>query len=130
MLDRLTLSQKLLVLILVPLLMVSYFSISQTRDTWSLRTGAAQLGELAAFGTRVSALVHELQKERGASAGFLGSKGAKFGPELAAQRKQTDARLAELRSFLNSFNAAVHGQRIDRELATVMGQIDQIDARR
>nr|MBP8276837.1 nitrate- and nitrite sensing domain-containing protein [Propionivibrio sp.] len=33
-------------------------------------------------------LIHELQKERGMSAGFIGSRGSKFGPELAEQRKK------------------------------------------
>jgi len=39
-----------------------------------------------------SALVHELQKERGLSAGLIGSKGEKFREELDKQRKETDAR--------------------------------------
>ena len=39
-----------------------------------------------------SALVHELQKERGLSAGFIGSKGAKFRDELEKQRTETDSR--------------------------------------
>jgi methyl-accepting chemotaxis protein len=43
-----------------------------------------------------SALVHELQKERGLSAGFIGSKGEKFRSELETQRKDTDARLSAL----------------------------------
>ncbi len=38
-------------------------------------------------------LVHELQKERGMSAGFLASKGGKFRRQLPAQRQETDTRL-------------------------------------
>jgi len=41
-----------------------------------------------------SGLIHELQKERGMSAGFLGSKGTQFGTELPVQRGLTDAALA------------------------------------
>ncbi|MCF8179088.1 MAG: nitrate- and nitrite sensing domain-containing protein [Sulfuritalea sp.] len=43
-----------------------------------------------------SALVHELQKERGLSAGYIGSKGAKFRNELEQQRKATDIRYKAL----------------------------------
>lgn len=46
-----------------------------------------------------SALVHELQRERGYSSGFIGSGGKKFGGELAQQRLDTDKRVAE---FLNA----------------------------
>ena len=43
-----------------------------------------------------SNLVHELQKERGLSAGYLGSKGTKFSDDLTRQRKLSDDRLQEL----------------------------------
>ncbi|PQX93224.1 chemotaxis protein [Cronobacter sakazakii] len=45
-------------------------------------------------------VVHELQKERGLSAGYLGSRGAQFSRELTAQRARTDSALA-------AFNAAM-----------------------
>jgi len=35
-------------------------------------------------------VVHEVQKERGASAGFIGSKGKVFGPQLKEQRQVVD----------------------------------------
>jgi hypothetical protein len=56
--------------------------------------------------TDTSALVHELQRERGASGVFLGSKGTELVQELAAQRARTDTRRA-------AFNARL--LRIDSE---------------
>ncbi|MEZ5937969.1 MAG: methyl-accepting chemotaxis protein [Hyphomonadaceae bacterium] len=47
----------------------------------------------------VSALVHELQKERGLSAGFVGSSGERFGRRLAEQRETTNAALARFQSL-------------------------------
>lgn len=35
-------------------------------------------------------LVHQLQRERGMSAGYFGSQGKAFGPELQTQRQDTD----------------------------------------
>lgn len=46
----------------------------------------------------VLSIVHETQKERGASAGFVGSNGAKFGQSLRTQRSNTNAKLKTLRS--------------------------------
>ncbi|WP_018690591.1 methyl-accepting chemotaxis protein [Algicola sagamiensis] len=48
-----------------------------------------------------SKAIHEMQKERGMSAGYLGSKGNKFKSEIIEQRKLTDKKLAELEQFLN-----------------------------
>jgi len=55
---------------------------------------------LTQLSTVNSALVHELQKERGASAGYLGSKGKKFANTLRVQREATDIRLANRQQFL------------------------------
>ena len=40
-------------------------------------------------------LVHEQQKERGATAVFMSSQGNRFRPELSNQRRATDARKSE-----------------------------------
>ncbi|MEM7522845.1 MAG: methyl-accepting chemotaxis protein [Pseudomonadota bacterium] len=48
--------------------------------------------------TLISDLIHELQKERGMSAGHVASGGAAFKAELKAQRLDTDSRIAEVLS--------------------------------
>jgi len=50
----------------------------------------------------VSNLVHETQKERGATAGYVGSKGKKFVKRLPAQKLLTDAKLAEFKKVLRN----------------------------
>jgi methyl-accepting chemotaxis protein len=50
----------------------------------------------------MSNVLHELQKERGASAGYLGSKGKKFTEKLPQQRKLTDERVSLLKKHLSS----------------------------
>ncbi|GJE27282.1 methyl-accepting chemotaxis protein [Methylobacterium organophilum] len=57
------------------------------------RAQSAEMGRLealVALAGRISAFVHEAQKERGASSLYLGSKGTQFAAELAAQRRLTD----------------------------------------
>ncbi|SFG47744.1 methyl-accepting chemotaxis protein [Methylobacterium gossipiicola] len=48
------------------------------------------------LGGQVGGFVHEVQRERGASSLFLGSKGTRFRPELDAQRLRTDASRTQL----------------------------------
>lgn len=58
--------------------------------------------------TVYSNLVHELQKERGMTAGFLGSNGVLFKTELREQRKRVNEQLAYKDNYLskNSFDQA------------------------
>jgi methyl-accepting chemotaxis protein len=64
---------------------------------------------MTAFATKISGLVHELQKERGASALFLGSKGTQFGEQLAAQRKDTDKSVVIFQASVKSFDPSAFG---------------------
>ncbi|MBY0430542.1 MAG: nitrate- and nitrite sensing domain-containing protein, partial [Rhodospirillales bacterium] len=77
-----------LVLPVLGLLAFSGWFVTERIDT---RREAARLERLGIFATQLSAMVHELQRERGASALFLGSKGQSFGAELSSQRKNTDS---------------------------------------
>lgn len=62
-----------------------------TTDRESQRIG--QLGELAVV---ISGLVHELQRERGRSAAFMGGNGeVEYGTALRAQHRESDQRLIE-----------------------------------
>jgi hemerythrin-like metal-binding protein len=54
------------------------------------------------IGVRTSSVIHELQKERGGSALFLGSKGTQFAAELTTQRTATD-------TAVNAFRQALAG---------------------
>ena len=71
--------------------MAWYLFTNVSGEIGRLREGGriAAVSEVAVAG---SALVHELQKERGFSAGFIGSKGEKFREALDKQRVDTDAR--------------------------------------
>jgi len=57
-----------------------------------------------ALSIKVGALVHEMQKERGASAGFIGSNGTKFVTILPRQHKETDKALSALKKSIKNFD--------------------------
>jgi methyl-accepting chemotaxis protein len=81
----------------LPLVLLTYFEVSASLET---RTEMATLSSLARTVGTVSKLVHEFQRERGASALFLGSKGTQFGAELAEQRKRTETERAHTEAIL------------------------------
>jgi len=84
---------------------------------------------LSALAIKSSALVHETQKERGMSALFLGSKGAKFGAELQAQRAKTDAALLAWKQQATQ-NSSAFGSAFKTDLTHAGDQLDPLSAKR
>lgn len=109
LLDKLGIVHKLLLIVLVPILAMLYFSVDsvleKARDVDEMR----MLEQLTGLSIKVGNLVHELQRERGMSAGFIGSKGANFADALPGQRERTDARQGELNATLKDFDVAGFG---------------------
>ncbi|MCJ2125975.1 methyl-accepting chemotaxis protein [Methylobacterium sp. J-077] len=102
-------------------------------DQWARRAEMDRVETLVGLASRISAFVHEGQRERGASSLFLGAKGAQFGPELAAQRSRTDAALAGLpeamaaaTGFGPAFAARAEG--FAKALAGLAAQRQAVDA--
>jgi methyl-accepting chemotaxis protein len=88
--DKIPLKLKLLCLVIVPLLGLVWFSGSNALKVNKQRHANKQVLELVDLSIKASLLTHELQKERGMTAGFLSSKGARFGSALTEQRTITD----------------------------------------
>lgn len=74
----------------------------------------------------ISLLLHETQKERGMSAGYLGSNGKNFKNELPAQRKLTDNRIQELQTLLDEIDVASIDDKISSTLNTALQDASKI----
>jgi methyl-accepting chemotaxis protein len=118
----LTLRNKLLLIVLIPLLGLLFFAGRTSLDKAVTASEMEHLQSLARLSVKIGALVHELQKERGMSAGFLGSKGVKFANELPAQRGESDKRLAEYQSALAGFDASAQGEALSKALGEAKQQ--------
>ncbi len=82
--------------------------------------------------TITSQIVHELQKERGMSAGFIGSKGSEFVSELKNQRTLTDKEVNSLKSFMVDIDYQQQINKTMQQLFNDLGQLQiirqQVDA--
>ncbi|MBX2837243.1 MAG: nitrate- and nitrite sensing domain-containing protein [Gammaproteobacteria bacterium] len=133
--SKLSLKAKLVLLLLLPLLALAGIAQYELRKLSAQREQSLNFIELAELGVVSSRLIHELQKERGMTAGFLTSKGAKFADSLVAQRKLTDERLKELKSYLSTFERDKFGSSLNSildfgasELAKMPDMRAKIDA--
>jgi len=123
--ERLSFNQKVITLVVFPLiglLGLSAFTIGQQFKSMS---AADKVSELATFSFNASALVHELQKERGMSAGFLGSKGQQFQHELLDQHRLTSRKLNTLQDSLQDLNIQAD-PRIADGLQKVLGELERL----
>ena len=96
----LSIASRLWAAVLLPLTALGgllYFQISDKWQTYlhmqEIEVASAQVGE-------IGNIIHQLQIERGLSAGFLGSKGRTNQSELAAARSQTDNVLSGYKQFV------------------------------
>jgi len=106
MLKNARIRTKLLLLLLLPIAGLVVFSLRDMYQKYQTLQQAEQTKKLVAVSVRTTSLVHELQKERGLSSGFLNSKGARFRDELGRQRAVTDRSFQELAAALSADPAA------------------------
>lgn len=78
-----------------------------------------QLQSLVQLSTSISLFVHETQKERGASAGFLGSSGKKFADKLPPQRALTDQYQRGYQNALISLEKANYSKSLLDKIAKI-----------
>ncbi|MFT5489016.1 MAG: methyl-accepting chemotaxis protein [Paracoccaceae bacterium] len=110
--DSLNVSWRIRLVIAIPLFAVLFFAAQGLLTKQALVHSSGKIVELIDVGETASALVHEMQKERGMSAGFIGSKGKNFADKLPGQRKATDEKLTALIATLDAFDATSFGTSI------------------
>jgi methyl-accepting chemotaxis protein len=98
LLSNLSVRVRILILTLVPLVGLLFIGYQQMSQEIRVVNDASDLLQMSEKIPLVSNLVHEMQKERGMSAGFIGSGGVKFKNELKGQRKLTDNALEILKA--------------------------------
>lgn len=125
-LAKMKLSHLIVAVALVPIAAMLVFSsqsiIGEVRNSRAM----SDLGQLTSLGVKLSNLVHEQQKERGATAGFLASSGKKFADKLPAQRKLTDGKRAELQQYLGGFESDNYGANFAADLKTMKTTLKQM----
>ena len=130
MLTRLSIKQKLILIMLIPLIVVILLAAKLAVDSFSTSRNLQVLDNVVVLSTKIGALVHETQKERGMTAGFIGSKGEKFKTELPTQRTNVDAKLKELNSFLSTFNKDEYGMEFSENLNSGIKKLEALSTTR
>ena len=121
---RTWLSGYLSTLVMIPVVLLILVGTIDTIRSYNAFTEASYTQDLGALLYKTSAVVHEMQKERGMSAGFISSKGANFASALPRQRQLLSSKINDLTNFLseNSFD-----NETQTELDTLLTRLKQLD---
>ncbi len=118
--------QKLKVLVLVPILGLLFLTGFEIYGKFEINKKMQLTSTLVKLTQNISLLVHETQKERGATAGFLGSRGEKFSEKLKDQRKETDKKIKNLDEFVSLVKGDLNGE-IIKELNIAFKKLAKIN---
>ncbi len=127
MLSNLTIKNKLLLLMLIPSALIMFFASSLVLEKWTIKQDVAKVKKLSQLSSQVSLLIHQTQKERGASAGFVGSNGVKFKQKLADQRELTSRQKEEFLTFIKSFKFSDFPNTLKIGTDKLLGDLNRLD---
>ncbi len=133
--ENLSFRNKLRLLLLVPVVGVLFFSFSGIVEKYQFASAMDKIEVLTKMSTKVSALLHETQKERGATAVYISSNGLKFSQRIKEQHQQTDIRIQQLLTFFTSrgddgFVLKEYSKRFQLAVNTVRLSLEEIEIKR
>jgi len=125
-------------LLLVLGIVMAFLMLNIVQASYDALQQKARLKEteaLVVLAEKLSLFIHETQKERGMSAGFIGSSGKKFGDTLPKQRGLSDATYKAFLDYVETFDFTHYSlslkNEIDalKEICAKLGAIrQQVDA--
>jgi len=104
-------------------LVIIAITFTRTMTHNKLMHSAHSLNQLS---IKLSHLIHETQKERGASAGFLSSKGEKFGDILLKQRASTTEKYKKLVKYLGSLDLNIFPEELRNLMSGLTSEMSRV----
>jgi len=102
MFSNISIHKKLMLLSILSFVIILVYAMNLSLNYFDNYKDSNRTIEIVELSVKLSNVLHELQKERGASAGFLSSKGSKFSDTLLNQKKLTDEKLSIFQEHLSN----------------------------
>ena len=128
MFKNMSIKAKLSLLVFIPIIALLLISIRTLSSNYEKVNALEDLNVGVKLAVKISALVHETQKERGMTAGFLGSSGKKFSNDLPKQRELTNEKIAELKLFLEQNRLSDISEAIHNTIQTSLNDISKLQS--
>lgn len=116
---RRTIKRQLALVSIVVVFVALLLGIKTVVDGQNKLRNIHDLQNIVTLSTSISLFVHESQKERGTSAGFIGSSGKKFADKLAPQRQLTDKEHKRYIEALEKVDLTRYPQSLSNKIKTI-----------
>ncbi len=131
LLTRISIKNKLFLNVVVPITTIVVMATIVISGHIDKKSEYENFNTIVQLDSKISLLVHETQKERGITAGYLGSKGKHFGDKLPIQRANTDKHIADLKEYIKNSNVrALLLSPIDSSLEKALQELSKIQEMR
>jgi len=125
--ENIRLKYQFLILLTFPLILIVLLLSQKIFDELNVYSNVSHISQMVELSTKISTVIHEIQKERGASAGFLGSNGKEFSMILSQQRDLTDQKIKKLAQLINDTpNKYRLKLSIDLDLSSIRNQVSNL----
>ena len=119
-LNNLSIKAKLVLLLFFPLGGLIFLSSNQAIVAYKKLNTMNKIESVAILATKISALVHETQKERGMTAGYIGSNGKKFSEKLPKQQKLSDEVSKKLIAYMQEIDFSLYSKEFKNKMYEVI----------
>ena len=126
MFSQLSIKTKMVMVMALIVLVGGASVVSSIIELSLARSAFEKTKQLVSLSEDIALLVHETQKERGMSAGFLDSKGEKFGDKLLEQRKKSDEQFSHLSKTIKTFEFSDFDPFLKEKVDALFKMKDQI----
>ena len=119
---------KMMFMLGIPGLFVVIMSVWAFINFFDIFNQMGEISDLSEYAVKASALLHETQKERGATAGYMGSgRSDEWKSKLDSQRKNTDIKRQELENLLKEFDQGGYGNEFSTLLGDAISKLSSVN---
>jgi CheY-like chemotaxis protein/signal transduction histidine kinase len=127
---NLKINSKLMVMVLIPMIGLLYFSITTVIAKINDRTELGQLESKTKLVVNTLDVIHELQKEQGITASYFVGQTEIIRNSMQDQRKNLNLSIENLKLYLQTFSKNELDTTFSHNLALAIGMLDKLDLER
>lgn len=126
MLGNIRVRTKIFALTAAPIAVMSLLMAFSTLKEWRTAREMGKIDRASSLAVATRNVVHELQRERGLTIGFLASGGDRYGTELAVQRTTTDANVDAFIESLGETDGVDHDPALRRRIDAAESELQRL----
>ena len=118
--------RKFFIMMILPVIGLLYYAVGDIMRQQKELRETRELSELIYVIKGLSSIVHETQKERGMTSGFIGSSGSLYADELIEQRKKSDEEFQKIENIKTKMDLGRYGYGIKEKYEKVFTDVSKI----